>query len=435
MNNIELISDDTNYLDENDIFIAKKGKNINVNNLINLALNKNPKEIISNVKNKKVKYIFNLKKYENKIIKNYKINPIIIGVTGTNGKTSTTTIIFNILKSLNKDVMLIGTNGVFYKDLKFKNRNTTPSKLSILYLINKYLSNNSFLVIELSSQSYQRIKDIKIDYLIYTNLSSEHLDYHKTMNKYFKAKLRIIKNLKDKSNLFINIDDKYGLKLLKRYPNAHKYSLNDLIIKSLNPIKFIYKNREYMSKLSIKFNIYNIYSAVLLVNKLTNEEDKIIESIKDINYIDGRNNIINYKDNKIIIDYAHTPFSIENILEYYSSIKHNNIYVLIGFGGNRDKEKRFKMVQSILKYTNNIVISEDNNRNECFIDIIKSTLKEETNNLIIIQNRKEAIRYCINKLISNDYLLILGKGNEEYMIKNNEYIKYSDYEEVIKWII
>jgi len=432
---INLISDDTYYLDNNDVFIAKKGKNIDLFNLINIAKSKKPKYIITNKKINDIIYIKNLKKFENKIIKKYKINPRIIGVTGTNGKTSTTTIIYSILKSLNKKVMLIGSNGVYYNKLKLKTRNTTPSRLSILYLINKYLDNDSYLVIELSSQSYDRIKTFKIDYLVFTNLNKEHLDTHKTMTRYFNAKKKIINLLKNKENLFINIDDNYGKKLKKMYTESRGYSLNDLKIINTNPIEFNFNNLVFKSKLSGEFNVYNIYSSYLLINKIINENEKIINALKDINHIEGRNNIYYYKTNKVIIDYAHTPFSFENIIKHYSNVEHNNLYILFGFGGNKDINKRSEMLEIAYKYSKNIILTEDNNRNESFINIIKSSLKKEKENIVIIQNRKEAIKFIMNKLTDNDILLILGKGNEDYMLKNNKIYPYSDYEEIKRWLV
>ena len=264
----KLIVDDTLYLSKGDIFLLRKGNNYNVNYLIKKAKEKEASSIISSYKDKDIIYIKNINKYIEKYIKTLKVEPIIIGVTGSNGKTSTTTIIYNILRSLNKKVMLIGTNGVYFESNHFKTRNTTISNLSIYYLINKYLDNNSYLIMELSSQGYNRIKNIKFDYIIYTNLDNEHLDYHKTMKRYLKAKVKILKLIKNKENLFINLDDYYGKKLVKTFKNATFYSLNDLKILNNNPIEFYYKNNKIKSLLTCDFNIYNIFSSYLLLNKV-----------------------------------------------------------------------------------------------------------------------------------------------------------------------
>ena len=424
----KLIVDDTFYLSKGDIFLLNKGKNYDIDYLINKAKEKEPSLIISSLKNKDVKHIKNINKYLNNYINSLKIHPTIIGVTGSNGKTSTTTIIYKILKSLNKKVMLIGTNGVYVDSLNLKVRNTTISNLSIHYLINKYLDNDSYLIMELSSQGYERVKNIKFDYIIYTNLDNEHLDYHKTMKKYFNAKIKILNLVKNKENLIINKDDYYGKKLINKYKKASFYSLKDLNIISNNPISFIYKNKEINSLLTSDFNIYNLYSSYLLLNKILKEE--FIDKFKIIESINGRNNLFNNKNNKIIIDYAHTPKSVDNISKFYKSLSPNNLYIIIGFGGNKDIKKRSIILDNALKYTNNIIMTEDNSRNEEFINIIKTSLKKETNNLIIIQNRKEAIRYGISLLKGNDTLLILGKGNEEYILKNNKMITHSDYKEV-----
>ena len=221
----KLIVDDTFYLSKGDIFLLNKGKNYDIDYLINKAKEKEPSLIISSLKNKNVKHIKNINKYLNNYLNSLKIHPTIIGVTGSNGKTSTTTIIYKILKSLNKKVMLIGTNGVYVNSLNLKVRNTTISNLSIHYLINKYLDNDSYLIMELSSQGYERVKNIKFDYIIFTNLDNEHLDYHKTMNNYFKAKIKILNLIKNEENLIINKDDYYGKKLINKYKKASFYSL------------------------------------------------------------------------------------------------------------------------------------------------------------------------------------------------------------------
>ncbi len=425
-----LVVDDTLYLDKGDTFILKKGKNINSNNLINLALEKEPSLIYTNQKlnNKNIKKI-NIKKYEKEILKNNKINPVIIGITGTNGKTSTSTIIYKTLKDNGKKVMLIGSNGVFYSDKFYKTRNTTISSLSINYLINKFLDNDSYLVIELSSQGYSRVKHLKLDYLIFTNLSNEHLDYHKTMTRYFKAKLRIINLLKDKSKLYVNYDDKYGKIIAKKISLANKYSLNDLTINNINPIELTIKENYIKSNLKGEFNIYNLYSSYLVLKNIIDDK-KIIESFQEI-VINGRNNEYCFNNKNIIIDYAHTPDSFRNIISFYNKVKMNNLYILFGFGGNKDKKKRKLMLEEAYKFSNNIILCEDNSRNEPFFKIMKSAIKKNYDGLIIIENREKAIKYAINQMEINDYLLILGKGNEEYLLKNNKIIKYSDYE-VIK---
>ena len=214
--------------------------------------------------------------------------------------------------------MLIGTNGVYFESINLKTRNTTISNLSIHYLINKYLDNDSYLIMELSSQGYERIKNIKFDYIIYTNLDNEHLDYHKTMNNYFKAKIKILNLVKNKKNLIINKDDYYGNKLLKKYKDAIFYSLKDIKILNNNPISFIYNNKEIKTLLTSDFNIYNIYSSYLLLNKILKEE--FIDKFLLIKAIKGRNNLIKYKSNKIIIDYAHTPKSVEKTIRERSVI-------------------------------------------------------------------------------------------------------------------
>lgn len=430
---MHLLIDDTYYLTNDDIFIAKKGKNIDYNDLVLKAKNKNPYKIISNKKNKdlNIEYVNNIKRFEKEYIKNLKVKPTIIGVTGTNGKTSTSTIIYNLLKNDNKDIMLIGSNGVYYNNIYYKTRNTTPSKLSIYYLINKYLSNNSYLIIELSSQGYNRISTFNFDYLIFTNLTEEHLDYHKTMNRYFRAKLKILNLVKDKRNLFINEDDKYGQKIIKKYKTCQKFSLKNLNIKSLNPISLIYENKEYKSNLCGRFNVYNILASIKLLKKL--KIDNINNLLNTNIIIEGRNNIFEYNNNKIIIDYAHTPFSFENIISHYFKLC-NKLYILFGFGGNKDQKKRSKMLDIAYKYSNNIILCEDNSRDEPFYKIIFSAIKKDYENLIIIKERKEAIKYALSKLNNNDCLLILGKGNEDYILKNKIKVQYSDIKEVEKWI-
>lgn len=370
-----------------------------------------------------------------KLIKDLKL----IGITGTNGKTTSAYLIYQALNKANIKCSYIGTIG-FYLDEKVNNLdNTTPEILDIYNML--IISKNKgckVVVMEVSSHalSMKRVDGLLFDYAIFTNLTEDHLDYHKNIKKYFRAKKRLFKKLKKSGKAIINTDDKYGRKIkAKNIITISSYKGDYLIEDYLfnDKTKFIVNNNKYEMILLGVYNIYNMINTIIML-----DEFGIINKYKIIKKLlapPGRMQIINYENNKIVIDYAHTPDAVENILKCVKDFAKSKIYVIIGCGGNRDKFKRPIMAKIAINLSDYVILTSDNPRDEDPYNIINDMVKGvEKDNYQIIVNRSEAIQNGVQLLKNNDILLVLGKGHETYQIIGKDRIHFDDKVEVEKCI-
>ena len=392
------------------------------------------------VKTKRVK---NTRIYLAKYLKKYYYNQIkdikLIGITGTNGKTTSAYLIYQALNKAKIKCAYIGTIGYFL-DGKVKNlNNTTPEILDLYDMILDAKSKNAkVIVMEVSSHSLslKRVYNLEFDYAIFTNLTMDHLDYHKSIRKYFKAKKKLFKMLKKDGKGIINVDSKYGKKIYKKgyitigKENA-KYLLKNYEIN--DKTYFMVNNNRYEMNLFGLYNIYNMMNTIVILDEFHIKNK--YEIIKRLVPPKGRMEIINYGTNKVIIDYAHTPDAVLNILNCVKEFAKSKIYVIIGCGGNRDKYKRPIMAKIASLHANYVILTSDNPRFEDPISIIKDMENGiSKDNYKVVVNRSEAIENGVQLLKNNDILLLLGKGHETYQIINNEKKFFDDKLEVLKYI-
>lgn len=389
-----------------------------------------PKEYYNN-------YIYN-KYYE-------KIKDItLIGVTGTNGKTTTSYIIYDILNKMDIKCAYIGTIG-FYKNGTIKELNNTTPDIEELYeyLYECALDDIRYVVMEVSSHALvqDRVYGLKYDACIFTNLTEDHLDYHKNMDEYKKAKLLLFDKLRNKRIAIINSDDQnYKDFIFSNNYNVKVGKFGDFRIRNIKlnddslDLKFSFKN-EYFKHLNMvgKYNAYNYLEAVAALVYLNFDINEILKI--DVLAPPGRMYIVKYKDNTIFIDYAHTPDAMEKVLKSVNEFKKNKVFTIFGCGGDRDKFKRSIMGNIASIYSDKVIITNDNPRTENEDDIISDIVSGiKTDNYEIVKNRKDAIIRGVSYLDKNDILLILGKGHEDYQIIGNEKKHFSDLE-VLKDII
>ena len=390
----------------------------------------NPKEYYNN-------YIYN-KYYDN--IKNIKL----IGVTGTNGKTTTSYIIYQLLNKMNIRCAYIGTIG-FYKCGIIKELNNTTPDIDELYeyLYECSCENIEYVVMEVSSHSLvqNRVYGLKYDTAIFTNLTEDHLDYHKTMDEYKKAKQKLFKMLRNNQYAIINSDDKfYHDFMFENNYNITVGKYGNFKIKNIKlnqssiDIIFDYK-KEYHKSINMvgKYNAYNYLEAISSLVCLGFDLETLLKI--DVEAPPGRMYIVNYKTNTIFIDYAHTPDAMENVLKSVKYFCKNRIITVFGCGGNREKNKRSIMGNIATNYSNHVIITNDNPRYENDDDIINDIVKGiNKDNFEIIKNREEAIEKGISYLENNDILLILGKGHEDYQIIGSNKVHFDDLETVNKYV-
>lgn len=387
---------------------------------------------------------------------NYYDNPSskmkIIGVTGTNGKTTTAFMIKEILESEKKKVGLIGTIANYIGNEKIHTERTTPESLELQELFSEMVNKGvEYCVMEVSSHSLEldRVYGIKFDIGIFTNLTRDHLDFHKTFENYYNAKFKLFERSRIK---IINIDDNYGKQVIEdlsrlKAQDVYSFSVKnesdfrafDEIMGS-SEIKFKLKLQdEEQFTLSIpgEYNIYNALGSIVSCFKLEISKEAIKKGIENVVVL-GRCERVAREYNlpyEIIIDYAHTPDGLENILKTAKGFTKGRLISVFGCGGDRDKVKRPQMGKISIDIADISIVTSDNPRSEdpeLIIKDIEAGLNKD--NYIIIENRKEAIKKAINIAKKDDVIVIAGKGHETYQILKNETIHF-DEREIVKEIL
>lgn len=440
-----MIKCDSRKVKKDDTFIALKGINNDGHKYIEEAIKNGASKIIAEYGRYSVDTVIvdDTREFLNKYLyDNYydKIKDLkLIGVTGTNGKTTTCYLLYQALNMLNIKCAYIGTLGFYNLEYQESLNNTTPDILDIYEMLLYCKEHNyKYVAMEVSSQglAYNRLDNILFDYAIFTNLTRDHLDFHKTMDNYVHEKQKLFNKLKDNGVKIIDIDDEY--KDYFKDDNSITYGFNDSDYQikkyesSLNDTKFMINDIEYNSKLIGKHNVYNITIVIIILSLMGIDKIKIVDIVSKLEHAKGRMDAVKYKDNLIIIDYAHTPDAVEKIIKSVCNLG-NRIITIIGCGGNRDKEKRPIMGRIATKYSDYVIFTSDNPRNEEPMNIIKDIVqKVDTNNYEIEENREKAIKKGIQKLDKNDILLLLGKGHEDYQIVKGNRYHFSDMEIVLK---
>ncbi len=442
------IQSDSRKIKPGDIFVALKCEVNDGHKYIDKAIANGASKIVAEYGNYSVPTLIvdDTRKYINKYLKeNYNkyINEMtIIGITGTNGKTTSSYLIYQALNNLGIKTAYIGTIG-FYLDKKIANLPNTSVDICDTYNLIMEAYDNDYKVVVLEASSHalanNRLETLEFDYAVFTNLTRDHLDFHKTMENYALAKQKLFKKLKPNGKAIINIDDDYKDYFLIGKNNITIGKNADVSFKNykvnLNNTEFdlVYNNKEYklQTKLVGTYNIYNLLVAIAILIDMHFKVEQIIKVVSELNAPNGRMDTVIYKDNKIIIDYAHTPDAIEKVVNAVQRL--GKTYIVFGCTGDRDRLKRPIMGNIVANLSDYFIITNDDPHFEDEQQIVDDILKGNNfKNYEICLDRKEAIKKGIKLLNHNDTLFILGKGHEEFMIKGNERIPLNDREEVLK---
>jgi len=448
------------------VFFAIKGEKTDGNLYIDEAIKNGAKVIISenDIKDKNIIFLKtnDILKTLSKASKNFYLNPSskmkIIGITGTKGKTTVTTLIYKILNKLSINTGLIGTI-----EYKTNNKtistaeNTTPLAHKLHQLLSIMLENgDKVCVLEVSSHALKlkRVDDLELDTAGFTNLTSDHMDFHKTKEDYINSKLKLFELLelspKKEKMVVLNLDDEFSKVVIPKIKKSKivTYSLknnSDLMAYDidLKPDKTIFNIKFYDKKVKIKtnliglHNVYNILTAIASISDMIKDLDQISYIIENIETVSGRlEKIQSKKGFYIFIDYAHTEDSLRQALSTLKAIPHKRILTVFGCGGDRDKTKRPLMGMVAEELSDYVIITSDNPRTEDPLKIISDIEKgfRDKTKYFIEVDREKAIKKVIEMAKEGDIILIAGKGHEDYQIIGNKKIHFSDKEVVIKYL-
>ncbi len=429
----------------NTIFVAIKGYRVDGNNYIDEAIANGARTIITEneyitnssvniikVSNTKKELSLLLNKLYGSKLKNFKI----IGITGTNGKTTCCNLLYHYLLFLKKPVICFSSNGNFINNLNYETKNTTPDLLTIYQTILKSQLSKGYIIIEISSQAINelRINKISFDLVAITNITQDHLDYHDNITDYFYTKARLLSQVKSNGKVLLNHDSPYYYKLNQLTPvNTYTFSKKglgdynyEIVDLSLEKSLFFitYKNNicALQTNLLGEFNIQNITTIFGVLSLLNLPLNNFSEFIKEVKRIKGRMNVYNFYRRTIIIDYAHTPDAVEKILSLIKSFHLSPIKLLIGCGGNRDRLKRPIIGKIACEKADFVYFTEDNSRDENPEKIIKEIVCDlTTDNYMVIENRFSAIKKMIKDSNAGDVLVLLGMGIDKSSVEKNEY--------------
>lgn len=432
---------------EGQIFVAIKGHTVDGHDYIEEAIKNGASKIICEKEiNLNIPYekVNDTKEYlKNVLVQEYSeiVNKLkIIGITGTNGKTTSCYLTYQMLQKLGKNVAYLGTIGYYQNEKYIELNNTTPDILTLYKLLLDAVDNNvEYLVMEVSSHalSFERIAGLKFVCGAFTNLTEDHLDYHKTMEAYLSEKLKLINYLNDDATMIINSDDEAGEKF-RTFKNYKTYGLNgDYKIEKYNilpdhtDLEFSYNNETYQvtTNLTSKFNIYNYLTCVSILNNLGFSILDIIKITKDVYPPKGRCETYKVGKGYAVVDYAHTPDAVLKVILAYTELKKNRVITIVGCGGDRDPIKRPIMGNIATKLSDYVIFTNDNPRTEDPKKIMEDIIKDNhSTNYEIIYDRKNAIIKGIDMMENEDILLVLGKGHEDYQIIGHEKIHLDDAE-------
>ena len=446
---------DSRLVSDSDMYVAIAGVNVDGHDFISQAIKNGAKCIVCekiptqfvdeivyvNVKSsRKALAIISSNYYDNP---SSKLN--LIGITGTNGKTTISTLLYDLYRNLGIKSGLISTVKISVGDNDYKAKQTTPDSLSINSYLNEMVKSEvRYCFMEVSSHGIHqdRIEGLNFKGGVFTNLTHDHLDYHENFENYRDTKKQFFDSLSPDSFALTNNDDKNGMVMLQNTTaDKYTYSLNSIsdfkariLESSFEGMLLKTNNSEFWSKLVGRFNAYNILSVYSVGSILGLPKEELLKGLSDLDAVVGRFQF--YKKNKItaIVDYAHTPDALENILRSINEIKtaDNNLITVVGCGGNRDKTKRPVMGDIASSLSSRVIFTSDNPRNEDPDLIIKEMISgvklSNSNKTISISNRKEAIKAACQFAQSNDIILVAGKGHEAFQEINGIKNDFDDFD-------
>ncbi len=457
---VENIAFDSREINNLSLFIALKGVSQDGHNFISQALNRGACAIICEslpeILSNDITYIkvLDSSKSLGIVASNFFDNPSeklkLVGITGTNGKTTCATLLYDLYRLMGYSTGLISTVHIKILHKTIPATHTTPNAIRINELLSQMVIEGcSHVFMEVSSHALDqnRVSGLSFDIGVYTNISRDHLDYHPTLNDYIGAKKKLFNSLKNDALAIVNFDDPYGEEMLRDI-NAKPFSYGlkgdfdfkgKIVENNISGLSVEIDGFEMTSRLIGEFNAYNLLVVFAVAKSLGEEALTVLKIISNLKAPDGRfEYIVSPTNITAVIDYAHTPDALENVLKTLVSLKSDKekIFTVFGCGGDRDKGKRPLMGEISSVYSDRVIVTSDNPRSEkpskIIKDIISGIPKSKSSKVLTIQERKEAIKVACELAESGDVILIAGKGHEKYQIIGDEKLYFDDLETTIE---
>lgn len=447
---------DSRKVQKDSVFIAVKGTQVDGHMFIEDAIGKGARVIITeesyytDIEDVCILEVENSRALIGKVAQAFYGNPAgklkITGITGTNGKTTTATLVYQVLSHCGKKASLLGTVNKRILDELFESQLTTSDPVELARDMKQMTDAGSeYLVMEVSSHALdqQRVEGVDFNVAAFTNLSHDHLDYHDTLDEYAKAKKLLFDSLPESSDAVINCADLYGSYMVSDCKaTVHKLSFEDdtahILDNDPRGLTIVVEGTTIKSPLMGRFNAYNVGEAFLICKALGLNADEIKKALAAAKGAPGRMEKIQPETDQVaslpavIVDYAHTPDALKNILSTLRDIKtkDQNLTVIFGAGGDRDTVKRPQMARAAQAYADRIIVTSDNPRTENPDLIIADILDgfEQLDKVQSITDRREAIEQTIAEGRAEDIIVIAGKGHEDYQDVGGEKLPFDDRE-------
>jgi UDP-N-acetylmuramoyl-L-alanyl-D-glutamate--2,6-diaminopimelate ligase len=380
---------------------------------------------------------------------NYYGNPSknlkLVGITGTNGKTTISSLLYQLFKKAGFKVGLISTINIMVDDKEYATSHTTPDVLTInkhLSLMNEEGVEYCFMEVSSHGIHQKRTEGLVFEGAIFTNLTHDHLDYHKTFAEYRDTKKLLFDNLSKKAFALSNVDDKNGLVMLQNTKaRKYTYALKSYADYSAHILENQFdgqllkiEDSELWTKLIGHFNAYNVLAIYATADLLGLEKMETLRLLSELENVDGRFQYYISKEKiTAIVDYAHTPDALKNVLETINALRtgNENVITVVGCGGDRDKSKRPVMGNIASQMSNKAIFTSDNPRTESPAVIIEEmeagVEPQNVKKIVSIENRKQAIKVACQLATANDIILVAGKGHETYQETNGERVDFDDF--------
>lgn len=453
---IKGISFDSREVQEGFLFVAVRGLKVDGHQFISQAVNKGAAAIIYDhpltEKLEGVTFVETSSASEalGIVASNFYGKPSenikLVGITGTNGKTTCATLLFELFKKLGYSVGLISTIENKINEEVLKTRFTTPDAVQLNALLAKMVAQGcTHCFMEVSSHSLvqNRVKGISFTGGVFTNITHDHLDYHNTFDEYIKAKKMLFDMLPSEGFALVNQDDKRGAVMLQN-THASKYtfaikSMADyrcrVLQNTLHGLELNMDGVDVWFSLIGGFNAYNLLTVYATAHLLGEEVEAVLSNMSLLKGVNGRfHKVDNKNDVLAIVDYAHTPDALQNVLQTLTDLRTKNetLITVVGCGGDRDKDKRPEMARIATKFSNKVILTSDNPRTEDPISILQDMKdgvpKSAERRVLTIEDRREAIRTACSLSHSGDIILVAGKGHETYQEINGERFHFDDKE-------